>query len=110
MKGVFLDNDNWYNEHPEKKPKDYQKEVDSYKKFEKAIEGMKHMGSICLDVWRWMAADASILAEHGEDWKADKDNGTDVVEVHVEPGAYVIEHYYDFPQNGDYLHSRIRKK
>ena len=110
--GCFLDNDAYYKSNPEalKKDKDWDKETEHYRAFEAATKDMKVKGDICLDVWRWQCADVEVLATKNENWKEEMDAGTDVVELHLEPGTYIIEHYYDFPKNGDYLHSRIKRK
>jgi len=65
----------------------------------------KNKGEISLSVWRWMCADKSVLKAFGEPLKL-KDEYT--VNVKVSKGTWEIEHYYDFPKNGDHLYSRLK--
>jgi hypothetical protein len=60
-----------------------------------------YLGNICLDVWRWMCADKSVLEKHGEKLpklKVDKCvdlEYRDFILAKVESGTWVIHHYYD---------------
>ena len=59
------------------------------------IEGHKLVGSIILDVWRWEATDRETLGET-EYKKVKKENkNRGLVEVDVEHGVWLFEHYYD---------------
>lgn len=55
----------------------------------------KYKGDISLSVWRWQCADKSILDSHNE--KINKK----AIKTKVNPGKYLIEHYYDFMRRGD---------
>lgn len=60
-----------------------------------------YLGNICLDVWRWMCADKSVLEKHGEELpklKVDKCvelDHRDFILAKVESGTWLIHHYYD---------------
>ena len=82
---------------------------------EVSFPGFKRIGeSISLAVWRWMCADKTVLAEHGEKIpKGLRKNGhkeedyRDFVLADVVPGRWVIEHYYDI---GRFKDKRIYSK
>jgi len=69
------------------------------------IEGdFEKLGEISCDVWRWQCIDKYLLNLHEEK------EGEDSIIASVMPGKYLIEHYFDFPENGDYLYSTIKLK
>jgi hypothetical protein len=108
---MYYDNKGYYESHPEKIDDEWLKEEKDAKEFEKYLKegNFKKMGEISLSVWRWMCMDKQLLLEHGETLKTD-DIYQDSVEVHVQKGNYKIEHYFDFPENGDYIYSKITKQ
>jgi hypothetical protein len=105
----YYDNVGYYENHPEKIDEEWLKSEKDYKEFEKYLEdgNFKEMGNISLSVWRWMCMDKQLLEEHGEKPKTD-DIYQDSVNVNVQKGKYKIEHYYDFPENGDYIYSKLK--
>lgn len=73
--------------------------------------GFRKLGTISLDVWRWMCADMSVVRKHGEilPSKARKDDCRDMVKVKVKPGRWEIEHYYDMCADA-VVYSRLKLK
>lgn len=67
---------------------------DPYKTTRKksVINGHTLVGRICLDVWRWEAADRTLVA----DWKkfSEENAARGFVELAVEPGVWRFDHYY----------------
>ena len=78
--------------------------------------GYTELGSISLSVWRWMCGDAKILKQHGEELPKIKYGGEtctnyrDYVGVKVQPGTWVIEHYYDFGNDDSKIYSKLYLK
>lgn len=71
-------------------------------------KGFKNLGSISLSVWRWMCGDMEVLRKHGEKLpdnlvmnKQTENDYKDYILTKVLPGTWVIEHFYDFPENDD---------
>lgn len=71
-------------------------------------KGFKNLGSISLSVWRWMCGDLEVLRGHGEvipdNIKVNKQTENDYKDyilTKVQPGTWVIEHYYDFLKRDD---------
>jgi hypothetical protein len=115
---VALDNARYYEDHPErleemseKEKRMLYKDVEDSKNLEKKFEteGFTNHGNVSMSVWRWQCADKSVLDAHGEDLEALKKDYVDVITVKVEPGTWEIEHYYDFPCNGDVIYSKLTK-
>ena len=115
---VALDNAKYYEDHPERLAEMSEKEREMLykdvkdannldKKFE--TEGFVNHGNVSMSVWRWQCADRSVLDSHGEDLEELKKDYIDVVTLKVEPGTWEIEHYYDFPCNGDVVYSKLTK-
>lgn len=67
--------------------------------------GFKHLGDISCSVWRWQCADALVIKESGT--KLEKKGR---VTAMVTPGRWEVEHYFDFPENGDVVYSRLKKQ
>lgn len=106
FKDKIADTENYLNGKYGKKPtgedlKRCQKKLKDAKKFDALLKkgNFKLKGSISLSVWRWMCADVSIKKTL---------KGEDNVRVKLQAGKYQIEHYYDFPKNGDFLYSRLK--
>jgi hypothetical protein len=95
-----------YSEENPKEDAEWDEEVRKAEEFKKMLKDgkFKNLGDISLSVWRWMCADADTLKKYKE-----KPSGN-AIKVKLKPGTYTIEHYYDFPENGDYLYSRIMLK
>jgi hypothetical protein len=68
-------------------------------------KGYTKLGSISLRVWRWMCADKQILIGHGEN----VEELSDTVVANVNPGRWVVEHYYDITGN-DKIYSKLYLK
>lgn len=71
---------------------------------EKQFDGFTAHGDLSLSVWRWMCMDKELLEERDE--SLDK---LDAIEVIVEPGRYLIEHYYCTTSCKNGIFSRIKK-
>lgn len=104
----YLDNEYYYEQHPEKIDDDWKEETKNYKKFKSRLDKgkFKHLGSISLGVWRWMCTDETFYKENNEK----QGEYDDQVIVKVKKGTYEINHYYDFPRNGDYIYSTLKFK
>jgi hypothetical protein len=80
-------------------------------------KGFNNLGSISLSVWRWMCGDLQVLREHGEpipdnlkvNTQTD-DDYADCILTKVQPGTWVIEHYYDFCKRKDIIYSKLYLK
>ncbi len=112
----YYDEDrDYYTKNPEKmieNKKYYEQHIKKLKEGDALAEYIKDgkfkkRGEIGLSVWRWMCADEAVLKAHNE---PKPDEYSDQVIVKVKPGTYKIEHYYDFPENGDLLCSKITKE
>lgn len=103
----YEDDKCYYDENPNEIDDEWLKKEKEYKEFKKVITdgNFVNKGEISLGVWRWMCADIEVLKKHGE-----KPNTDDSIKIDVKKGTYEIEHYYDFPKNGDYIYSRIKLK
>jgi len=84
-----------------------------------------YCGTISLSVWRWMCTDKKILIDAKEpypykrysketiEWKKlkqtlpKKHSYEDVIQVNVEPGTWIIEHYYDFAKSKTTIYSKL---
>ena len=80
-------------------------------------KGFKNLGSISLEVWRWMCGDLEVLLGHGEKLpdniivsKKTENNYKDYILTKVKSGRWVIEHYYDFCDNDDKIYSKLYLK
>lgn len=115
---VARDNAKYYEDHPERFDKMSEKEKIMFykdledsenleKKFES--EGFINHGNVSMSVWRWQCADKSVLDSHEEDLEALEKDYVDVVTLKVDPGTWEIEHYYDFPENGNVIYSKLTK-
>lgn len=92
-------------ESDDKELDDYKEELKDAYAFSNLIKEYKCLGTISLSVWRWMCIDKSILDSYNEPLVIDEYDRA--VVANVTAGQYQIEHYYDFPENGDYIYSRI---
>jgi hypothetical protein len=114
----YEDNKCYHDSNPDTVDDYWLKEVEQAEAYKKMLKDgkFKEKGEISLSVWRWQCGDKQILEEQfGEKFpglkKDDKSlYSSEYVWIGVEPGTWVIEHYYDFPENGDYLYSKLYKK
>ena len=108
----YLDNKAYYEKNPDKIDKQWKKEVKDAENFIRTIEEgkFKRLGEISLSVWRWMCMDKKLMEEHGEKVAGEysKKYYSEHVPVKLKSGKYRIDHFFDFPKNGDYLYSRIK--
>jgi hypothetical protein len=112
------DNAKYYEDHPErfdemteKEKKMFYKDLEDSENLEKKFvsDGFILNGNVSMSVWRWQCADKFVLDSYGEDLEALKNDYIDVVTLKVEPGTWEIEHYYDFPCNGNVIYSKLIK-
>ena len=103
---LYEDNSHYYKENPDKIDDEWRETEKKAKEFRKILKQgkFKNLGDISLSVWRWMCADAKTLKEY------DEEPDTDAIKTKVQPGTYVIEHYYDFCRREDLIYSRIKLK
>ncbi len=102
----YEDNKAYHEEKGGEITEDWKEEVEQAESFKKILSDgkFKEVGYLSLGVWRWMCADAKTLKKYKEK------KGEDALVAKLAPGKYKIEHYYDFPKNGNYLYSRIKLK
>ena len=102
----YEDNKAYHEEEPDTIDDEWIEESKKAEEFKAMLkEGkFKDLGSISLSVWRWMCADAQVIEPYDEEVDSDR------IVVDIPVGTYVIEHYYDFPKNGDSLYSKITLK
>lgn len=74
-----------------------------------AMSGYQHCGEVVCDMWRYemMTFDNYMCS-----CKPDPELLRNAVRVDIEPGRYVLEHYYCLPEFQQYLpmHARLRRK
>lgn len=90
-------------EEKEAKEKEYENMSDEELEMEEdepSINGHKFAGRICLDVWRWEAAD---LLTIGKDMPRINKNNSDHVIVDAKKGIWEFEHYFHRRDNDDKL-------
>lgn len=105
---VFEENVGYYEECPEEIGDGWAQQLIEGNVFKNRLEAgnFDNKGDISLSVWRWQCADIETLKKWGEEPTTDKYQ--DVIILDVKPGRYEINHFYDFPSNGDYLYSTIK--
>jgi hypothetical protein len=87
--------------------------VKIYKKFKDQVDisELKHQGTISLSMWRWMAADKSLLDKHKIPYEVCKDDRAyiddEVLLTKVKSGKWKITHYYDVEGRDSYLYSKM---
>jgi len=74
------------------------------------IEGHEKIGELCLDVWRWEAADLNTI---GDTRYKEVKSKQDTVKLNVPHGTWDFEHYYDFPDyeklsGSEFIYSRFK--
>lgn len=87
----ILDDATYYDTSDEIMPDDEKKEFDRACNL---VKGYKRIGSLSLDVWRWMCADKMVINEERLDIN-NNNSCSDVVECEVKSGEWEISHYYD---------------
>lgn len=102
---LFHDNERYFRKNPDKMTEEDKKDIEEGKALLEYLKKgkFKKLGEISLSVWRWMCADKSVLDKNNEEI-----NKKSVI-AKVNPGTWEIEHYYDFPENGKYLCSKLKK-
>lgn len=88
-------------------------EYDNDEDYELAInkplfDGYELKGSVCLEMWRWMATDKKTLGEFYEDHM---NESQDTVEIDVKHGDWEFVHYYDTRTNSnEHIYSILNLK
>lgn len=88
-------------------------EYDNDEDYEIAInkplfDGYELQGSVCLEMWRWMATDKKTL---GKFYKDHMKESQDTVEIDVEHGDWEFVHYYDTrTSNNEHIYSILNLK
>ena len=87
----IIDDAKYYEENDEIMPDDEKVRI---KEAKNLIKGYEYLGSLCLDVWRWMCADLMVISEERLDINNNQEYNN-YIECEIQSGEWEITHYYD---------------